>query len=151
MRNLITRALIILIIIATLTAITACEPPVEEGDKTITIILIDSNGIGVAYTETTDALYLGQALDEMLLEEDLTMIVENGAYGRFIKSIGNLTPSATQWISIHSDETDPTLVSEPGEWSPVLVYQEITYKLTMLGIDDMPIYDGRIYIFSIGG
>ena len=143
------RLLLTCILMLTLTlAFTACIPT-EEGEKTITIIIVNPDGTGTSYTEITDSLHLGEALDEMLAEEDITLVTESSLYGRFIKSIGSLNPESNQWINIHSDETDPTLVSEDGEWSPIIVYNDVTYKMTLLGLDDMPIYDGRTYVFSI--
>jgi hypothetical protein len=139
---------VLLLVLVALTALFACDPPVEEGEKSLTIIMLKSDGTADVYSENTDSQYLGEVIDEMLAEGDIILESEDTQYGRKILKIGCLIPGENQWIFIYSDETDPTLVSD--EWGTA-VYDGKTYKSTTLGLDDMPVYDGRTYVFSIGG
>lgn len=145
------KILMLTLAIVILFTLAACEPDVEVGEKAITIILVPIEGDTITFDVDTDTEYLGQLLDEMLEDELITITTEDSTYGRFITAIGSLNPATDQWIAIHSDETDPTLVAPDGEWTPALTISGKTYYSTQLGLDSMPIYDGRTYVFSIGG
>lgn len=147
MKKLLQKIMVLMLIITTIVAFCACEPPVEEGDKTITIMIIKSDDTADIYEEKTNAKYLGEAIDEMLEEEDIEFETGDSQYGRFVKKIDDLEPNVKQWINIHSDEIDPNLVGEDY----AITYKDKTYKLTRLGIDQMPIKDGKTYVFSLGG
>lgn len=147
MRKILLTAMIIITLLLTF-ALTACEPPVEAGEKIISVIILNADNTATVFTERTDSLYLGQVLDEMVAEGDITMEAEDGGFGRFIGAIAGIvadTENFTTWIGVYTDETDVTLLMT--EFS--ITYQDKTYYGTGYGIDTMPIYSGRTYIFCL--
>lgn len=146
MNKTLIRIMVILTAIICMAAFFACDPPVEEGDKSITVIILKSDHTADIYQENTDALYLGKALDEMIEEGDIT--VEYSMFGkdRFITAIGGLEPQASSWIGIYTDdEKDPLLINKEF----TVTFEGKTYYSTNYGIDDMPLHDGTAYLFTI--
>jgi hypothetical protein len=139
--------LITLIAVSLLITLPSCEPPTEEGEKSVTMIIISDSGANV-FPEKTDSLYLGEVLDEMVTEGDIAMTAGGTAGNRFISKIGALEvdPSdQTRFICIYTDEDDVTLVFK--DYS--ITYENKSYYSAALGMDQMPLHDGKTYVFKI--
>lgn len=84
-----------IVIVAVLVAIFAgvyhfFGPKASAGAKAYTLTVVDDKGNEKKYEATTDAEYLGQALEELEKSEDFTMDGEEGDYGFFITSVNGL-------------------------------------------------------------
>jgi len=142
------RFITLLLIMSLSVSFFACHPPVEEGEKSITVIVLKSDNTADTYSENTDSLYLGEVLDEMVSESDIEMTAEDNGFGRLITKIGPLEDDPddfSSWIGIYTDEEDVTLIF--SEYS--ISYGGKEYHATALGIDEMPVHDGMTYIFNI--
>lgn len=145
MKRKILQSILIIVLAVSLVCLVACKPPTAEGEKDITITLIDINNEENVLELNTDAEYLGQALDELVEQEKLTMETSTGSLGRFINNIGSLNPQGSQWIGIYADEDDSTLIYSEFTYE----YNNKTYYSIQMGIDDMPIKDELTYIFVL--
>lgn len=65
-------------------------PKALAGEKAYTLTVVDDKGNTKEYEVTTDAEYLGQALEELQKRDDFTMEGEEGDYGFFLTSVNGL-------------------------------------------------------------
>lgn len=79
-------ALVLLIAIFGITYFVFVPKP-TEGSKAITVTVVDDTKTETSYPVTTDAEFLGEALDEI---EDLTIEGTEGDYGLYIDSVNGL-------------------------------------------------------------
>lgn len=98
----------------------ATRPKTEAGSKTITVLVVHSDGSEKTFTYTTDAEYLA----EVLVAEEL-VVCEEGQYGLTIQAVDGV---AAQW------ETD-------GAYWALYIGEE--YATT--GISLTPVTDGTTY------
>lgn len=66
----------------------AFRPKTEEGDKSITIEVVDNNAASTLYEVNTDAEYLRQAMDEA---EGLEYSGTEGDYGLMVETVNGVT------------------------------------------------------------
>ncbi len=133
-------ALVCVLALCTLT-ICACAPTgVEDGEKTVTIIIGDS-----VIEERTDAVYMHDLLQEMSEEGDVEYEWEDGAYGATVMRLNELVTSTdwTSWIGYYIDLNDVSLIS-PGY---DVEHEGKTYYSAAMGVSILPVKDGVTYLF----
>ena len=98
------------------------------------------------YTKDTDLTYLGELLDELHDKGELELDCAGSDFGRQVKVIGGLQDDISEyseWIGIYSDITDETLLFTEYK----MTYGDKEYTSVNCGIDLLPLYDGRTYLF----
>jgi hypothetical protein len=64
------------------------RPKTANGEKSISIEVIDNTGVSTVYSHNTDAEYLRQALEEI---PGLTIEGEESEYGLYVKTVNGVT------------------------------------------------------------
>ncbi|MGI6702014.1 MAG: hypothetical protein ACOX3U_06130 [Christensenellales bacterium] len=135
-----------LIAIITVTLTLAACPRTEEGMKSVTVIIAYDDDTADTYTKDTDLTYLGELLDELHDKGELELDCAGSDFGRQVKVIGGLQDDISEyseWIGIYSDITDETLLFTEYK----MTYGDKEYTSVNCGIDLLPLYDGRTYLF----
>lgn len=68
-------------------AYTLLKEKPSEGEKAITIEVVDRDGKETTYEHNTDAEYLSEAMEEI---EELEFEVTDGVYGEYLKSVNGV-------------------------------------------------------------
>lgn len=81
-------AVLVVLVAAFLGIFLAFRPKTAEGDKSITIEVVDNNAASTLYEVNTDAEYLRQAMDEA---EGLEYSGTEGDYGLMVETVNGVT------------------------------------------------------------
>jgi len=135
-KNLILALLLPLIL---LFALTSCNDVIENGEKTVKIILG-----GEEYTLSTSADNLHLALIMLKEKENIDYEYEEFAFGIMIKKAGGVTPTDSEFIAIYHDleKTEYIYFGNDTE------YNGKTYHLSGVGAKDLPLVNGASYLIK---
>ena len=105
----------------------ATRPETNAGDKNITVTVVHADGKEVKFEHSTDQEYLGRAIVEMGLVEDI-----QGPYGLFIEEV----------------DGEKAVWEENGAYWSILIGEE--YAVT--GADEIVLEDGGEYslVYTLG-
>lgn len=144
-RKILLIAVVAMTICAFAFALTACNPPAEEGVKTVSVIIGDGSD---PLSLTTESAYLYDALVELCEKEGLTLSAKDGAWGKTVYQIGDLIGDptmATSAIMFYHDIDDITLYDPKYD---VTVGGQ-TYHSSSLGVSSLPVRDGATYLIRL--
>lgn len=156
---------VILALIFSVFSLGACKkPPVEDGEKTVTIIILDIEQQSLFDKQvTTEQEYLYGVLLEI---EELQITATVDAVGAFIRSIAVGEIKHEDWGDYFSKSDE---IKEVTGQSSIALYHNIdklefkdlsgfmsdlqynnkNYFASGLGASSLPLYDGQTYIFAI--
>ncbi len=123
---------ILAIILVVLLGAMIFKPKEVQGDKEITVIVMEQDSILFDETISTDATILGALLDEV---ESLEMVTEDSSFGRFITSL------------VGKEQGD---ISTGPWWLYSSENNEVCLQMGYCpGIDEVSIQDGDIFTFEL--
>ncbi len=117
-------AVLILVVLIALFAViyTVMSPSASRGSKSLTIEVIDNEGVTTSYSIKTDAEYLRQAMDET---EGLTYEGTESDYGMYVETVNGVTADYN---------------TDSAYWAFYVDGEYCNY-----GIDSQPVNDGEVY------
>ena len=120
-------AAVVVVIAVLLGVYFATRPETNAGDKNITVTVVHADGTAVEFEHSTDQEYLGRAMVEMGLVEDI-----QGPYGLFIEEV----------------DGEKAVWEENGAYWSILIGEE--YAVT--GADEIVLEDGGEYslVYTLG-
>jgi hypothetical protein len=123
------------------------RPPAEEGEKTVTIIVINVDGAPTVIEATTEADYLHDLLIELAAEGRLVYeFTVHLEWGVMLDRLGSLVDGAGGlFIFSYSDDTENT-----NQSFGTLEHNEKTFVANGFGVSGMPVKDGHTYVFALG-
>lgn len=90
-RNAIISAIVFLALMITLLTVYFLNAPkTMEGEKNYTLIVVDDLGVETEYQETTDAVYVGDALRALSETQAFTFDGSEGEFGFFLTEVNGL-------------------------------------------------------------
>ena len=122
---------------------TGCLPPDPKGGGTITIFIGEES-----YPVTTKKDYIGQVLDEMKANGEITFTfsgVASDQYGRMLLSLNTLNPQSDEYIAFYSDVDDDRYSFKEA----YVDLNGVIYYFANYGIDQIPVFDGAKYLFRV--
>lgn len=127
-KKLVIAIVAVVVVIAVLLGVYfATRPETNAGDKNITVTVVHADGKEVKFEHSTDQEYLGRAIVEMGLVEDI-----QGPYGLFIEEV----------------DGEKAVWEENGAYWSILIGEE--YAVT--GADEIVLEDGGEYslVYTLG-
>ena len=147
---------LILIVIMSISAFSACGQVVAEG--TVTVVICDPDtdemtaytvGLSKVEDKSEGALSI---IRYLISEKNLSADIASGSYGAYINSIGSIVPDTTknECIEIYTSVKKDFAV--PSEWQPTVPtvdYNGKTLSSSGLGISSMTVEDGTVILFKV--
>ena len=144
MKRIIFVVVIVAVVILGAFLLAGCGDLTQKGEKTVTILVVDGGGDVVFLKEVkTEELYLAGVLGEV---EGVDFDIAGG----FINyvTVGGVSYGAggNEWVAIYTSSAHNRLIMP--EWGTIEV-EGATYASAALGLADMPLRRGYVYVFAV--
>lgn len=128
----------------------ACGPETEEGDKKVTVKLVQGEETR-SFEADTNVLYFSDVFVQLVNEKKVSAEYSYGQYGLFVTKIDGVKMNDNQYWALYSDIEDETvsvLVSS-SEFDKPYVLGDKTYYYSHSGASGMPCRDGATYLWVL--
>lgn len=148
-RVILSLLVIILIMVSSMALLVSCVETTTEAVVNEVSVYIGDDNIEGAYPFTidTDKLLDGANVSDMI--EATTLLyadLQDGAYGMFLASIGNLVPDPSyQFIAVYTTDTS---VDVSDDIEPI-THDDKTFYSSNVGISGIPVKTGESYAFIL--
>lgn len=130
---------------ALVAAVAILTAPNDTTRKKITLVLVGSNGNEEAYVFITDKASLGELLEEK--KDSFEIEWSESTYGKYISSILGEQLSASQYVSILSDNAE--YIDQGSSWNTTYTYKEAVCTTSTVGADSLGLKNGCCYVLII--